>query len=165
MATTTYIAEGTKVSSISEMKEKCSPTDCLARMILGETGNQPKNEMIAVAYVAKNRLEFPRTFGSDLKEVLFQGEGSQFQGIKSAYALNPTSHPAWKTCLNVAKTYTQESNPIGHCLWFCQTQQYLDNLKANGGKYNFGSGSAKEVVYEICLGNAHYFFLVEGFDF
>ena len=47
METRAYVAEGTKVSSVSEMREKCSPTDCLARMILGEAGNQPQNEMIA----------------------------------------------------------------------------------------------------------------------
>ena len=166
METRAYVAEGTKVSSVSEMREKCSPTDCLARMILGEAGNQPQNEMIAVAYTANKRLQFPDKFGSDINSVVMQGDGGQFNGIKSAVALNPTSHSAWSTCLNVAKTFTSKTNQIGHCLWFNTTSTYNANLKANGGKYKFaGTTTALEVVSEVNLGNAHTFFLVEGYDF
>lgn len=161
-----FVPEGTKVSSIAEMREKCTPADCLARMILGEAGNQPRNEMVAVAYVAHNRLQFPDRFGSTIKDIVLQGDGAQFNGIKSSAALDPTSHSAWPTCLQVAKFYLSETNPIGHCLWFNATSLYNSILAANGGKYKFaGDSQAVDVVYEVTLGNAHTFFLVEGFDF
>ena len=131
---TEYVAEGTKVSSVSEMRKKCSPVDCLARMILGEAGNQPKNEMIAVAYVAENRLQFPSQFGSDIKSVVLQGDGGQFNGIKSSYALNPTTHSSWSICLDIAKNYLNEENPINHCLWFNTNAVFNKNLQDNGGK-------------------------------
>ena len=97
---------------------------------------------------------------------MLQGNGSQFNGITLPVALDPTSHSAWPTCLQVAKFYLSETNPIGHCLWFNTTALYISILAANGGKYKFpGTSQAVNVVYEVSLGNAHTFFLVEGYDF
>ncbi|HJC23189.1 MAG TPA: cell wall hydrolase [Candidatus Eisenbergiella merdavium] len=166
METRAFVPEGTKVSSVAEMREKCTPADCLARMILGEAGNQPINEMYGIAYVAHNRLQFPAEFGSTIKDIVLQGNGSQFNGITLPVALDPTTHSAWSTCLHVAKFYLSNANPIGHCLWFNTTTLYNSILAANGGKYKFpGTSRAVNVVREITLGNAHTFFLVEGYDF
>lgn len=50
-----FVEYGSKVESLREMREVCSPIDCLARMIMGEAEGEPRLEKVGAAYVVKNR--------------------------------------------------------------------------------------------------------------
>lgn len=164
-----FVEYGSKVESLSEMREVCSPIDCLARMIMGEAEGEPRLGKVGVAYVVKNRQTIGKKSefgGPDYKSIVLQGEGSQFNGIRSPKALNPKAYnlSAWNECLDVASNFIFESDPIGKCLWFNTTKLYNSILAANGGKYKFASGLPLKVVESKVIGN-HTFFRVEGYNF
>ncbi len=164
-----YIAYGTSVSNLSELIEKCSPIDSLARMIMGEARGESKNGKIACAYVVKNRQTIHRISefgGPDYKSIVTKGNGSQFNGILSKAALKPkeVDANAWEKCLDAASHFSDERNPIGKYLWFNTNELYNSIVNRNGGKYVFGGGSPVTVVEKVVIGN-HTFFRVEGYNY
>lgn len=166
-ATNEFVPYGTSVSSVAEMIEKCSPIDCLARMLMGEARGESRQGKIACAWVVRNRQTINRPeFGApDYKSIVTKGNGAQFNGIKSTAALKPleVDANAWEECFDIASNFYREANPIRKCLWFNTTSKYNEVTSANGGKYNFGTG-AVVITDHLTIGN-HTFFTVEGYDF
>ncbi len=84
--------------------ENENETYLLARMVYGEARGESKNEQIAVAYVALNRLKEKR-FGNNLKEVLLQPH--QFScfnrnDVNRTKLMNPEAE-TFEQCLEVAR--------------------------------------------------------------
>lgn len=165
--TKAYVDYGTAVSSLSEMKEKCSPIDCLARMLMGEARGESELGQRACAYVVRNRQLSGKTGefgGPDYKSIVTKGDGAQFNGILKPEALAPKSYAGWSSCLDVASNFTNRSNPIRKCLWFVGNEHFNSVTAANGGKYKFPGGTAKTITDSLVIGG-HTFFTLEGYDF
>lgn len=165
--TKAYVDYGTAVSSLNEMKEKCSPIDCLARMLMGEARGESELGQRACAYVVRNRQLSGKTSefgGPDYKSIVTKGDGAQFNGILSSAAFAPKNYSEWSGCLDVASNFTNRSNPIGKCLWFVTNEMFNTVTTANGGKYKFPGGIAKKVTSSYVIGG-HTFFTLEGYEF
>ena len=158
------MAYGDPLNSTSDL-EKRSGIDLLARMLYSEAGNQTKKGKRGCAYIAKNRKEKNTTeFGGDTWKGVLLKEG-QFVGMTTENALKPdVSSSEWEDSLDIAKNLSDQTNPIGSCLWFNTNTYYGKQSKTEKGKeyYRFGKGSYNEVVEKVVIGD-HTFFRVKGY--
>lgn len=158
------MAYGEAVNSFSELS-KLNGTDLLARMIYSEARGESDKGRIGCAFLVKNRKDkYTTEFGGNTWAGVILKSG-QFDGMKTDAALCPdTSSTAWKECLELALNVYDEVNPIGTCLWFNGNSYYEGRCRTSGDKeyYSFDSGSEREVVEKVVIGN-HTFFRVSGY--
>ena len=141
-----------------------SDTDLIARCIHSEAGSESDVCKRGVACVSRNRVKLNKAeFGGNTYSGVVLKQG-QFDGMNTTYAMKPdTSTPAWASCVNIAKSISSVSNPIGNCIGFMSEASYNSfMIKIGNVEYmNFGYGAVK-VTEKYILGKQVYFGL-EGY--
>jgi spore germination cell wall hydrolase CwlJ-like protein len=89
---------------------------CLAKVVVHESGNQPRAGQLAVAQVVMNRVNDPRgRFGRTICGVIMQR--GQFFNV---HAYNPPRNARWRTAVEIARQARDGDHPpvIGNALFF-----------------------------------------------
>lgn len=153
---------GSAVSSFNDLSS-LSELDIISRCIYSEAGNQTDEGKRGVACVLRNRKQHSR-FPSTYSAIVLQGNGAQFSGMTTAYALRPdTTLTNWKNSVLVAKQIDSVANPIGTCVFFNTKTAYANASQTINGVEQFKmSGTYYDVLEKVTIGN-HVFFRITGY--